>query len=99
MITLEDVKRGYERGVVRFVDGAKFYGDGIVCRIGYDGWVSNWFYFGGEDAEDYTDPDKFINDVGLDNALEWVTDALNDCIKEIDEDEYAFYKSVLAECR
>ena len=95
MITLEDVKRGYECGAVKFVDGAKFYGDGIVCCIGNVGW----FYFGGEDAEDYTDPAKFINDVGLDNAIEWVANALNDSIKEIDEDEYAFYEAVLDENR
>lgn len=98
MITFEDVKYGYEHKVVTFEDGSKFYGDGVVCRIGYRG-NSNWFYFGGEEAEGYSDPVKFINDVGLDNALKWAANALNDCIREIDEGEYAFYEAVLNECK
>lgn len=99
MITLDDVKRGYEHKAIVFKDGSQFYGDGIVCCIGHKGWEFNWFYFGGEDAESYSDPVAFINDVGLDNALEWVTSALNGSIKEIDEGEYAFYECVLAEYR
>lgn len=95
MITKEDVKRGYENGAVSFCKD--HWNDDVVCQIGF-GICSNWFYFGGEDAEDTT-PTQFLDEVGVDNALEWVTNALNDSIKEIDEDEYAFYEAVLAKYR
>jgi len=98
MITLEDVKRGYEHKALTFCNGKQLCGfDEIVCCIGHKGWNFNWFYFGGSDAEGYSDPMKFLNDVGIDNALEWVTDALNESICEIDPDEYAFYECVLKE--
>lgn len=97
MISLEDVKRGYEHKAVTFCNGNAFGGDGIVCRIGHKGWNFCWFYFGGMNTEDYSDPIEFIDDVGLDNALEWVTNALNESILEIDPDEYAFYEDVLNE--
>jgi len=99
MITLDDVKRGYERGAVIFKNARNFYGmDEVICCIGHKGWNFNWFYFGGMDAEMKT-PAEFIREVGIDNALAMVTNALNDCIKEIDEDEYAFYEAVLGEYR
>ena len=97
MITKEDVKRGYEKGVVVFMNGAAFHGDGIVCCIGHRGWNYNWFYFAGHEGDDYTGPVTFVNDIGIDNVLDWVTDALNESIREVDEDEYAFYEDVLNE--
>ena len=97
MITRDDVVNGYMHGAVVFADGRLFCGDGIVCRIGHKGWNFSWFYFGGEEAENYTNPIEYINDVGLDNALQMVTEALNESILEIDEDEYAFYECVLNE--
>lgn len=98
MITFEDVKRGYEHGVVTFSNGDLYYGfEEIVCVIGYWGRF-NWFYFGGEDAETHTDPIEFLNDVGLDNALGWVAGTLDD-MRCIDPDEYAFYEAVLNECK
>lgn len=97
MITRDDVVNGYMHGVVVFNNARNFYGmDEVCCCIGHRGWNFNWFYFGGEDAEGKT-PIEFICEVGIDNVLTMVTNTLNDCIREIDEDEYAFYECVLNE--
>lgn len=97
MITKDDVVRGFEHGVVVFKNARSLYGmDEVVCCIGHRGWNFNWFYFGGMDAEGKT-PKEFIESVGLDNALTMVANTLNDCIYEIDPDEYAFYEDVLSE--
>lgn len=100
MITFEEVKHGYEHNAVRFCNGASLGGfDEIVCCIGHKGWNFGWFYFAGSEAESYRNPSIFLREVGLDNALEWVTNALNDSIRRIDEYEYEFYAAVLKEYR
>ena len=97
MITRDDVVNGYMHGAVVFNNARNFYGmDEVCCCIGHKGWNFNWFYFGGMDAEGVT-PMEFIHKVGIDNALTMVTNTLNDCIRQIDEDEYAFYECVLNE--
>ena len=98
MITFDDVKYGYEHGVVTFQNADLYLGfDEIVCVIGYWGNY-NWFYFGGLDAETHSNPDEFLDDVGIDNALSWVTGTLDE-MREIDPDEYAFYEAILNECK
>ncbi len=99
MITKDDVRRGFDHGAVIFKNAKSLYGmDEVACCIGHKGWNFNWFYFGGQDAENTT-PSRFIESVGLDNVMCMVANTLNDCIREIDEEEYAFYEAVLAECR
>ena len=97
MITRDDVVNGYMHGAVKFKNARNFYGmDEVCCCIGHGGVSLNWFYFGGMDAEGKT-PMEFIHEVGIDNVLTMVTNTLNDCIREIDKDEYAFYECVLNE--
>jgi len=98
MITLEDVKHGYERKVVGFANGNSFNGfDEAVCVIGNKGLSYNWFYFVPDDADGSSL--SFVHDMGLDTTLKWVTNALNEIIMKIDEDEYAFYEAVLNEIK
>ena len=47
MIRFEQVVEGMEHGDISVVDSPN--DDGAVCKIG-----DNWFYFGGQEAEDMT---------------------------------------------
>lgn len=91
MITLDMVKSGYEAGIIKLVDGSTVLGDGIVCSIG-----DNWFYFGGQTAEEYTDVEKYKNDVPKSDILKSIFEVLEQFSTEF-EDEYLYYESFLRE--
>lgn len=101
MVTKSDLTRAFAQGFVAFKDGRRFYGNGVVCWIGFDSFNSNWFYF----ADDVIDmnPADFLKSVGAGNALDRVFNALNGGnglagLKDSDPDEYAFYEAALTEC-
>lgn len=86
MITRETIKRGFETGAVRLV-----VMDGIVCFIG-----DNWFYFGGETAENYSDVESYIKDMGFDEVVDSIVRTLYELSTEF-EDEFAYYDAYLSE--
>ena len=54
MIKLEQITAGMEHGDIAVVDSPN--GDGAVCQIG-----DNWFYFGGQEAEEMTAAEYLAN--------------------------------------
>lgn len=86
MITRETIKRGFDVGAVRLA-----VIDGIVCFIG-----DNWFYFGGETAENYSDVESYIKDVDFDEIVDSIVRTLYELSTEF-EDEFAYYDAYLSE--
>ena len=93
MITLDMVKAGYEAGLINLVDGRRYSGDGVVCSIG-----DNWFYFGGQTAEEYTDVEKYKSDIPKGDIIQSIFEVLEQfSTADGFEDEYLYYESVLRE--
>ena len=91
MITKEKIKMGLADGVVKLVTNPTFE-TGTVCQIG-----ENWFYFGGETADDMS-PDEYIAKIPTSDIVREIYDVLDD-FKNSGEfmDEYLYYDRVLDE--
>lgn len=85
-ITKKMVADGIRQGVIRFQKDPNLE-EGPVCAIG-----DNWFYFGAE----YTKPDKFLETVGVDTAVDAVFKTLEE-MKDDDMCEYTYYYLYLIE--
>lgn len=83
MITLAMVQAGYKEGHIRLIVSPN--GDGIACQIG-----DNWFYFGGQTAEEYKDVDSYKNDIPKEDIIKEIHEVLEDFSTEL-EDEYIYY--------
>ena len=94
MITKEMIRDGIKNGRVAFV-GDPNMGSGTVCEIG-DGCSSNWFYFGGQTAEE-TNPREFLQNANMEDIISNIYDVLQDFAQSDDVygDEYHFYEAVL----
>ena len=90
MITAKQIRRGIARGAVRFIVDPNM-GAGTVCAIG-----DNWFYFGGETAEQES-PKEYLEHVPIEDIVGDIMNVLNDfCLQpETFGDEYAYYESIL----
>ena len=89
MITREMVSKGRAIGAIRLDTSPN--GDGTVCRIG-----ENWFYFGGQEAEN-SDPEEYLKNVGEEGVRDEIFTTLED-FREAPytyEDEYKYYESYL----
>ena len=74
---------GIRQNLVRFA--ADPYADtGTICRIGDD-----WFYFGGKTAAK-TAPETYLKTVGIDKAVQQITEALIDLAHD-NPKEYRYY--------
>lgn len=87
-ITREQLKAGYEQGIVRLGDSPN--DDGVICWIG-----QYWFYFGGRKAEDST-VGEYQKNVPEEDIISEIYDTLCDFVTE-SPDEYAYYAAVLEE--
>ena len=96
-ITREAIKRGYKKGCVWL--GNSPHEDGVVCFIGDmpNGANHNWFYFGGRTAEGYTDVVKYLKDIPENTIIDEIFEAVQDIGRNLDMDEYDFYKAILTE--
>lgn len=93
MITFEMVKAGYEAGIIKLINARAVLGDGVACQIG-----DNWFYFGGQTAEEYNDVEKYKNDIPKDDILKSIYEVLEQFSTEDSfEDEYLYYECFLKE--
>lgn len=92
MITRELLEYGYKAGLVTIVKSPN--GDGVVGQIG-----DNWFYFGGEDAEECDDPELFVKERDEKEILDRIYDVMEDfrASGQGFEDEYAYYEAYLKE--
>lgn len=91
MITIEMVKKGYEKGIIQIVKSP--HKDGVVCQIG-----EFWFYFGGLTAEEYSLPDKYKKAIPKETIIQEIYDLLNSFSKQKEFiDEYNYYESILIE--
>lgn len=90
MISRECIKRGIQSGKVRFITDPNS-DSGTVCSIG-----NNWFYFGDEAAL-YLNPDNYLKIVPIDNIVESIYETLGDFCSEGYgfKDEYDYYESIL----
>ena len=86
-ITLEMVAEGYKTGLIKLVDSPN--DDGTVCQIG-----SNWFYFGGLEAEGVT-PKEYKDAVPEEDIVSEIYSVLDDFRKSGEEflDEYGYDES------
>ena len=91
MITKEMITAGYQSGIVKIVDSPN--DDGAVCQIG-----DNWFYFGGQTAEEYTAKEykRFVPEKDIVNEIFDALDDFKDSGEEFD-DEYLYYELYLNE--
>ena len=90
-ISREDIRRGIEMEVVKFVVDPNM-GSGTVCQIG-----DHWFYFGGETAEK-EEPEEFLANAYLNEIVGSIYITLAD-FRRLDELqlEYAYYAHYLQE--
>ena len=91
MITKEKIKIGLKNGTIRIVESPNE--DGTVCQIG-----ENWFYFGGQTAEEMS-PEEYLKNVPLEDIIREIYDALQDFLKQDENsvNEYLYYDAVLEE--
>ena len=90
MIRFEQVIDGMEHGDIAVVDSPN--DDGAVCKIG-----DNWFYFGGQEAEDMTAAEYLAN-VPKDEIAKEILGALEDFRHDPGfADEYGYYEAFLHE--
>ena len=90
MIRLEQIIDGMEHGDIAVVDSPN--DDGAVCKIG-----DNWFYFGGQEAEDVTAAEYLAN-VPKDEIAKEILGALEDFRHDpVFTDEYGYYEAFLNE--
>lgn len=88
MITKELLQYGFDEGFVTLDKS-----DGVVCRIG-----EHWFYFGGQEAEDYDDPVQYLREHGERDVLDMIYNVLEDFrTGDCFEQEYAYYDAYLHE--
>ncbi len=89
-ITLQDVERGYRNGTIYLIDCP--HSDGTACQIG-----EYWFYFGDKTTDDYTS-EEYRKRVPEDEIVSNIFEALEEMRNLEDfENEYWYYRAVLAE--
>ena len=86
-ITVKDIKRGLLCGIVKLTleEGT------TVCHIG--GMGGNWFYFGGETAEE-EGPWDYATNMDFDEIIRDIVTTL-DGLRASDPDEWWFYRFAL----
>ena len=89
MITLDMIKEGYEKGLIKIVTSP--HDDGVVCSIG-----EHWFYFGGITAEKCKTPEEYTANVPQENIVREIFEVVDDFYIEF-EDEYYYYMYYLQE--
>ena len=93
MINHHMILEGIKYGLIQFkVDPNLEHG--TVCAIG-----DNWFYFGGETAEEMN-PEDYLRETPLGDLIDEIISALDGLRTPPDEalyDEYAYYEAVLTE--
>ncbi|WP_281692927.1 hypothetical protein [Agathobaculum desmolans] len=89
MITKSKIRSGIREHLVRFIFDPNME-SGTVCQIG-----DNWFYFGGETAEEL-DPEAYLAAVPEDDIVNEIFGTLEDFRRdEALRDEYDYYDAVL----
>lgn len=84
-ITKEMLKTCYQNGIVCITDSPDL--DGCVCSIGND-----WFYFGGQTAEE-ENAESYIKNVPQEDIINEIYDALSEMRNDWDlyDAEYTYY--------
>ena len=88
-ITKEDIANGITDGIVRFIVDPNME-EGTVCEIG-----ENWFYFGGQTAEE-ENPDDYLAHTPMSDIVREIFEALEG-IKDLDNLEYQYYEDIFRE--
>lgn len=93
IIDKNDIAQGIRNGIIELVKSP--HGDGTVCSIG-----DHWFYFGGQTAKEYGDPEQYMKDMRFRTVVNEIFSALEG-IKGKDEktipDEWWYYRFYLNE--
>ncbi len=90
-ITRDMIKNGYNKGIISVIDDGEMYGCfGVCCKIG-----DNAFYFDSLQTE--KSAEEYLNEKGIEDAIDEIFNALNETIKDEFEDEYKYYYLVLKE--
>ncbi len=92
-ITREMVAKGYNKGIISVIDNGENYGCfGVCCKIG-----DNAFYFDSFQTEEAESAEEYLNEKGVEDALDEIFNTLDETIKDEFEDEYEYYYLVLKE--
>lgn len=96
-ITAREVKAGFESGLIHLINAERYGGDGVACEIGY-GFVSNWFYFAGQEGESMT-ASEYLRDIPMETIIDEVTRVLVEFQDgdAADHDEWLFYRYMIDE--
>ncbi len=89
MITKDMIRTCIRNGSIRLGTDPNM-DSGTVCKIG-----DNWFYFGGETAEEM-EPEAYLRAVPMDDVIDEIFLALED-FRQDGDDEYAYYEAYLSE--
>lgn len=98
-ITAQEVQAGFESGLIHLIDAHLFLGDGVACEIGH-GFVSNWFYFAGEEGENMTAA-EYLRDIPMETIVDEIVRVLDDFQNGdvADHDEWLLYRHLIDESR
>lgn len=89
MITSNDVQKGLLSGKIRLVVDPNME-SGTVCQIG-----DNWFYFGGQAAEEMS-PEEYSRYVPIEDIVSEIMDVLTEFEHDTNfQYEYLYYAAVL----
>ena len=89
MIMRDDIRKGLLSGKIRLVVDPNME-SGTVCQIG-----DNWFYFGGQTAEEMS-PEEYSRCVPVEDIISEILDVLAEFEHNVDfQYEYLYYAAVL----
>lgn len=96
-ITAQEVKAGFESGLIHLINAETYGGDGVACEIGH-GFASNWFYFAGQEGESMT-AGEYMRDIPMETIVDEVVEVLAEFQDgdDADHDEWLFYRYMIDE--
>ena len=89
MLSKDTIKKAINDGIITFVADPTAE-SGTVCKIG-----NNWFYFGGQTAEQYN-PNDYLKYANIDDIVNSIYEVLDEFSKlDMFHDEYLYYEAYI----
>ena len=89
MLSKDTIKKAINDGIITFVADPTAE-SGTVCKIG-----NNWFYFGGQTAEQYN-PNDYLKYADIDDIVNNIHEVLDEFSRlDMFHDEYLYYEAYI----
>ena len=89
MLSKDTIKKAINDGIITFVADPTAE-SGTVCKIG-----NNWFYFGGQTAEQYN-PNDYLRYADIDDIVNNIHEVLDEFSRlDMFHDEYLYYEAYI----